>query len=92
MRAAEFFSSFRRRLATEAADDPEPEERFSPEWYHWQKRHWDRERRRIELAESEALTTDPTDPAPLTSEGLAEFIEWVRRQDARRAIQKRRIV
>jgi|ERR1700693_4511716 len=88
---AEFFASFRRRLAEEAANDLEPETRFSSEWYGWQKRHWDRERRRIELAEAEAFTTDPTDPAPLMLEGLAEFIHWVRRQDARRAMRKKRI-
>lgn len=86
----EFFASFRRRLAAEADDDPEPEKRFSPEWYGWQKRYWTRERRRTELAESEALTTDPDDPAPLTSEGFTEFTDWVRRQDARRSMRTKR--
>lgn len=89
MRVAEVFSSFRRRLAGEAAADIEPEIRFSPEWYAWQKRHWHREQRRIELEEAEALTTDPTDPAPLSSEGLTEFIAWVRRQEARRVARRR---
>jgi hypothetical protein len=88
---AEFFASFRRRLASEAANDPEPGRRFTPQWFAWQRRHWNHDLRRIELAEVEALTTDPTDPAPLASEGLAEFLDWVRRQDARRAKRKKRI-
>jgi|ERR1700693_453199 len=87
---AEFFASFRRRLAAEAADDLEPEERFSPKWYAWQKRHWNRELRRIELVEAEALSTYPEDPAPFASEGLGPFLEWVHRQRARRAARRKR--
>jgi hypothetical protein len=81
---AGFFSSLRRGIANEEAEDLEPEERFSPEWHQWRIRHWDRVRRRIEVTESEALSTCPEDPAPFASEGLGEFLEWTRRQDARR--------
>ena len=87
-RLAEFYALFRRRIAVEAADDPEPETRFSPEWYAWQKRHWDRDRRRIELAEAEALSTHPEDPAPLFSEGLEPFLAWAKRQAERRRYRK----
>ncbi len=85
---AEFFASFRRRLAEEAANDLEPATRFSPEWCAWQKRHWDREHRRIELVEAEALSTCPEDPAPLASEGLEPFLAWARRQAERRRYRK----
>lgn len=85
---ADFFASFRQRLAEEARNDVEPKMRFSPEWYAWQKRHWDRERRRIELVEAEALSTYPEDPAPFASEGLHEFLAWCRRQESRRRARR----
>ncbi len=85
---AEFFATFRRHIAEEAANDLEPEARFSPEWYAWQKRHWERERRRAELAEAEALSTYPEDPAPLASEGLEPFLAWAKRQAERRRYRK----
>jgi hypothetical protein len=37
-RLAEFFASFHRRLDEEAANDPEPDERFSLECYGWPRR------------------------------------------------------
>jgi len=87
-RLAEFFASFHRRLVDEAAADPEPQECCSAEWLEWQKRHWDRDRRRAELDEAEALTTYPGDPCPLLSEGLQPFIDWTRRQQARRTARR----
>ena len=87
-RLAEFFALFRRRLAAEAADDPEPDKRFAPAWYEWQKRHWDRDRRRIELDEAEALSTYPEDPAPLAIEGLEPFLAWSVRQEKRRRLRR----
>jgi hypothetical protein len=65
--------------------DPEPETRFSAEWNDWQRRHWDRQQHAAELAEAEALSTYPEDPAPLASEGLEVFLKWEKRQDGRRA-------
>ena len=80
------FTEFRRRLDEEARLDPEPERRFSPRWHEWQVRSWRRERWRTELAESEALSSDAADPAPLASEGLDPFLGWARRQAERRRI------
>lgn len=80
---AKLFAFFRRRLTEEAANDPEPETRLSPVWHAWRSRHWNRERRRAELAEAEAFSTDPHDPAPLAEEGFEPFIAWVKRRNQR---------
>jgi hypothetical protein len=83
-RLAEFYASFRARIAAEAAEDLEPPTRFSSDWYAWQKRHWRRERRLMELAESAELSSFPEDPAPLACEGLEPFLAWAKRQADRR--------
>jgi hypothetical protein len=82
---AGFFSAFFGALNREAEADPEPEQRFTPRWQEWQRRHWERERLRTELREAEGLSLDENDPAPLAREGLATFLEWSRRQDLRRS-------
>ncbi len=82
------FSHLRARIAAEAAEDLEPEARFSPAWTAWLYRDLDRGRRRGELAEAEALTTYPEDPAPIASLGLAPFLDWSHRQAQRRRFRK----
>jgi hypothetical protein len=84
-----FFPPFLAALDREAAADCEPE-RFTPTWEAWRRRHWEREGLRTELREAAALTDDDDDPCPLAREGLVSFLDWTRRQDARRARQKRR--
>jgi type IV secretory pathway VirB4 component len=84
-----FFAFFFAALNREAAADPEPEG-FTSEWLAWQRRHWEREGLRTELREAQALTIEENDPAPLAREGLASFLDWARRQDARRAGRRRR--
>ncbi len=81
---ADFFSGFIAELDRRETADLEPSQRFSPNWYEWQKRHWEREGLRIELREAEALTVTEEDPAPLAREGLRAFLEWSRRQDRHR--------
>jgi hypothetical protein len=84
-----FFQAFFLELNREEASDSEPE-RFSSTWRVWQRRHWERERLRTELREAEALTLDERDPAPLSSQGLAAFLDWSARQSARRGRRKSR--
>lgn len=88
--AAGFFSGFIAELDREEAADPEPSRRFFPDWYAWQRRHWERETLRCELREAEALTVTEDDPAPLAREGLAAFLDWSKRQDMHRAARSRR--
>lgn len=90
-RLAEFFAVDRRRIAAETAEDPEPGPPFSREWEEWLVRDLGRLGQRSEVHESEALSTFPDDPAPLSSEGLVLFLEWCRRQDARRQARLRRV-
>lgn len=84
-----FFPPFLAALDREASADREPE-RFTPTWEAWQRRYWEREGLRAELREAAALTDDDDDPCPLAREGLVSFLDWTRRQDARRARPKRR--
>jgi hypothetical protein len=71
-------------LRAEVLADPEPDPRFSPVWFAWQKRHWKREGRLTELRECSALTRFADDPCPPASLGLAPFLEWTCRNARRR--------
>lgn len=86
-RVAAFFAAFRREIAAEASLDPEPT-RLSKNWDSWLARSLDRGRKLAELAEAEALTTYPEDPAPLASQGLAAFLDWSARQERRRRARR----
>lgn len=81
--AAALFVGLRAVINGEASRDIEPEPRLSSAWTAWLYRDLYRTRRLSELAEAEALTTDPADPAPIASLGLSEFLEWVGRQQRR---------
>jgi len=87
--ARELFGPMHRAIAAEDAADPEPRPRFSPAWTAWLYRDLCRVRCRAELAEAYALTTDPSDPAPIASLGLVAFLEWSKRQDLRRRARRR---
>jgi hypothetical protein len=72
-------------LGAEAAADVRPKAALGdPDRIAWYARHIDRQRRLLEIDEARWLTTDPTDPAPFAEEGLAAFIAWIKRQEARR--------
>lgn len=86
-----FFGSVRSKIAAERADDLEPIERFTPEWHAWQAREWRRISQLNQLAESEALSTDPHDPAPLAELGLDAFLLWTARERARRTRAGRQV-
>jgi hypothetical protein len=83
-RLAAFYLELRTPVLEEVVRDLEPEPRFTPEWTAWNLRDVARRYRLAEIAESEALTIDPTDPAPLASMGWARFHEWSARQERRR--------
>ena len=88
--AFDFFSPAFAELAAARDADPRPDgPPGSPEFQSWQLRHCERERQRIELTAAAALTTFKEDPAPLPSEGLAEFLDWCRRQQARREARRK---
>ena len=86
--SAAFFGRLRAKIAAETAEDLEPGPRFADAWKGWQVRDLDRVRRRTEVGEAEALTTDASDPAPVASLGLAAFLEWAQRQERRRRARR----
>ena len=86
--SAALFGRLRAKIAADAAEDLEPEPRFAETWDSWLIRELDRSRRRTELAEAEALSHNPADPAPVASQGLAPFLEWSARQERRRRARR----
>jgi hypothetical protein len=81
----ELFAPLFAEIRRAASADPRPESPLSsPDVEAWLTRHHDREMALTQLREAQALTTDPTDPAPLACEGLSRFLDWLRRKEARR--------
>jgi hypothetical protein len=78
----------RARIVAEAASDLEPEVRFTPAWNTWLLRDLVRRGHLTELAEAEALTTHPGDPAPVASQGWKAFRDWADRQERRRRARR----
>jgi hypothetical protein len=87
-RLAELFARLRSTVVAQGTADPEPDPRFTPEWTAWNVRDVARRYRLSELAEAEALTVDPSDPAPIASMGWATFHEWAARQERRRRARR----
>ncbi len=84
------FAVFLRALDRAEANDPRPRASFGTRRFReWQLRHWERCLLRTELLESAALSTEPDDPAPLAREGLAAFLDWIRRKEVRQRAAER---